>query len=141
MAVASNKAIRTAVEAGLCATAISDLVVAKSLQANTLFQIDDGLAKRSFYVLRHKERHVSKAETAVIGDHGCREMSRRPRLASLTPAACARSCPIDCRWSQRPRRHHVWRRAGRTVAGPSIVPTDQNHLKISLDCGRVEIYL
>jgi DNA-binding transcriptional LysR family regulator len=64
--LASNEAIRTAVESGLCATAISDLVVAKSLQANTLFQIDDELAKRSFYVLRHKERHVSKAETALL---------------------------------------------------------------------------
>jgi DNA-binding transcriptional LysR family regulator len=62
----SNEAIRTAVESGLCATALSNLVVEKSLKANTLFQIDDELAKRSFYVLRHKERHVSKAETALL---------------------------------------------------------------------------
>src|SRR5262249_41778498 len=64
--LASNEAIRTAVAAGVCATAISALVVAKSLQANTLFRIEDELAKRSFYVLRHKERHVSKAETALL---------------------------------------------------------------------------
>jgi len=60
------KAIRTAVESGLCAAALSDLVVEKSLRANTLYRIDEDLAKRSFYVLRHKERHVSKAETALL---------------------------------------------------------------------------
>jgi DNA-binding transcriptional LysR family regulator len=64
--LASNEAIRTAVESGLCATAISALVVEKSVHASTLFQIEDELAKRSFYVLRHKERHVSKAETALL---------------------------------------------------------------------------
>jgi DNA-binding transcriptional LysR family regulator len=64
--LASNEAIRTAVESGLCATALSDLVVEKSLKANTLVQIDNELAKRSFYVLRHKERHISKAETALL---------------------------------------------------------------------------
>ena len=64
--LASNEAIRTAVESGLCATALSDLVVEKSLRANTLVQIDNELAKRSFYVLRHKERHISKAETALL---------------------------------------------------------------------------
>jgi DNA-binding transcriptional LysR family regulator len=64
--LASNEAIRTAVESGLCATALSDLVVERSLKANTLFRIDEDLASRSFYVLRHKERHVSKAETALL---------------------------------------------------------------------------
>ncbi|HWX57452.1 LysR family transcriptional regulator [Bradyrhizobium sp.] len=64
--LASNEAIRTAVESGLCATALSDLVVEKSLKANTLFRIDEDLAKRSFYVLRHKERHASKAEAALL---------------------------------------------------------------------------
>jgi DNA-binding transcriptional LysR family regulator len=64
--LASNEAIRTAVESGLCATALSNLVIEKSLKARTLFQIDDELAKRSFYLLRHKERHVSKAETALL---------------------------------------------------------------------------
>jgi len=64
--LASNEAIRTAVESGLCATALSDLVVEKSLKANSLVQIDTELAKRSFYVLRHKERHISKAETALL---------------------------------------------------------------------------
>jgi DNA-binding transcriptional LysR family regulator len=64
--LASNEAIRTAVESGVCATAISNLVVEKSIAARTLFRIDDELAKRSFYVLRHKERHVSNAEAALL---------------------------------------------------------------------------
>ena len=64
--LASNEAIRTAVESGLCATAISDLVVDKSVAAKTLSRIDGELAKRAFYILRHKERHVSKAEAALL---------------------------------------------------------------------------
>ena len=64
--LASNEAIRTAVESGLCATAISNLVVESSVAAKTLFQVEGELARRSFYVLRHKERHVSKAEAALL---------------------------------------------------------------------------
>jgi DNA-binding transcriptional LysR family regulator len=68
--LASNEAIRTAIESGLCATAISDLVVEKSLAAKTLYRVQGELARRSFYVLRHKERHVSKAETALLDSIG-----------------------------------------------------------------------
>ena len=64
--LASNEAIRTAVESGVCATAISNLVVEKSIAAKTLFRVEGELAKRSFYVLRHKERHLSKAEAALM---------------------------------------------------------------------------
>jgi DNA-binding transcriptional LysR family regulator len=64
--LASNEAIRTAVESGLCATAISNLVVERSVAAKTLFKLEDELARRSFYALRHKERHVSKAEAALM---------------------------------------------------------------------------
>jgi len=64
--LASNEAIQNAVESGRCATAISDLVVAKSLAAKTLVQLEGEIAKRSFYLLRHKERHVSKAEAAFL---------------------------------------------------------------------------
>lgn len=65
--LASNEAIRTAIESGTCATAISNLVVEKSIAAKTLFPVEVELARRSFYVLRHKERHVSKAEAALLG--------------------------------------------------------------------------
>jgi DNA-binding transcriptional LysR family regulator len=68
--LASNEAIETAIESGLCATAISDLVVAKSLAAKTLVRLEGELAKRSFYILRHKERHVSKAEAALLTSIG-----------------------------------------------------------------------
>lgn len=64
--LASNEAIRSAIESGLCATAISDLVVDKSVTAKTLVRIEGELAKRAFYILRHKERHVSKAEAALL---------------------------------------------------------------------------
>jgi DNA-binding transcriptional LysR family regulator len=64
--LASNEAIRTAIESGVCATAVSDLVVDKSVAAKTLVRIDAELAKRAFYILRHKERHVSKAEAALL---------------------------------------------------------------------------
>jgi DNA-binding transcriptional LysR family regulator len=64
--LASNEAIRTAVEAGHCAAAISDLVVEKDVAANRLFKLDSELGKRSFYALRHKERHVSKVEAALM---------------------------------------------------------------------------
>lgn len=64
--LAANEAIRTAVETGRCATAISDLVVEKAIAAKRLFQLEGKLAKRSFYALRHKERHLSKAEAALM---------------------------------------------------------------------------
>jgi hypothetical protein len=41
--------------------------VEKSIAAKTLFRVEVELARRSFYVLRHKERHVSKAEAALLG--------------------------------------------------------------------------
>jgi DNA-binding transcriptional LysR family regulator len=62
----SNEAVRTAVECSECATAISDLVVAQSLAARTLHRVKIDLPKRSFFVLRHKERYASQAEKALL---------------------------------------------------------------------------
>jgi len=62
----SNEAVRTAVETGDGATAISDLVVTQSLAARTLHRVKFDLPRRSFYILRHKERHVSRIEQAVL---------------------------------------------------------------------------
>jgi DNA-binding transcriptional LysR family regulator len=62
----SNEAVRAAVESGDCATAISDLVVAQSLAARTLHRVKIDLPRRSFYVLRHKERYASHVEKALI---------------------------------------------------------------------------
>jgi DNA-binding transcriptional LysR family regulator len=62
----SNEAVRAALESGDCATAISDLVVAQSLAANTLHRVKIDLPRRSFYALRHKERYASHVERALI---------------------------------------------------------------------------
>ncbi len=62
----SNEAVRAALESGDCATAISDLVVAQSLAAKTLHRVKIDLPRRSFYLLRHKERYASHVEKALI---------------------------------------------------------------------------
>ena len=62
----SNEAVRTAVESSDCATAISDLVVTQSLTAKTLHRVRFDLPRRSFYILRHKERHASRIEQALL---------------------------------------------------------------------------
>jgi DNA-binding transcriptional LysR family regulator len=62
----SNEAVRTAVEFGDCATAISDLVVAQSLAAGTLHRVKIDLPKRSFSALRHKVRYASQSERALL---------------------------------------------------------------------------
>jgi DNA-binding transcriptional LysR family regulator len=62
----SNEAVRAAVESGTAATAISDLVVARSLAAKTLHSPKFDLARRPFFVVRHKERYASKAEKALL---------------------------------------------------------------------------
>jgi DNA-binding transcriptional LysR family regulator len=62
----SNEAVRAALESGDCATAISDLVVAQSLAAKTLHRVKIDLPRRSFYVLRHKQRYASHVEKALI---------------------------------------------------------------------------
>jgi DNA-binding transcriptional LysR family regulator len=62
----SNEAVRAAVEAGDSATAISDLVVAQSVAAKTLHRVKIDLPRRSFYVLRHRERYSSQAERALL---------------------------------------------------------------------------
>jgi DNA-binding transcriptional LysR family regulator len=62
----SNEAVRTAVETGDGATAISDLVVTQSLAAKTLYRVKFDLPRRSFYILRHKERHASRIEQALL---------------------------------------------------------------------------
>lgn len=62
----SNEAVRSAVEAGDAATAVSDLVAAPSVAAKTLHRVRFDLPRRSFYILRHRERHISRAEDALL---------------------------------------------------------------------------
>ena len=62
----SNEAVRSAVEAGEAATAVSDLVAAPSIAAKTLHRVRFDLPRRSFYILRHKARHISRAEDVLL---------------------------------------------------------------------------
>jgi DNA-binding transcriptional LysR family regulator len=62
----SNEAVRSAVEAGDGATAVSDLVAAPSIAAKTLHRVRFDLPRRSFYILHHRERHISRAEDALL---------------------------------------------------------------------------
>jgi DNA-binding transcriptional LysR family regulator len=62
----SNESIRSAVEAGTCATAISELVAAPSLAAKTLHHVNIELHRRPFFILRHRQKHISHANEAFI---------------------------------------------------------------------------
>lgn len=62
----SNEAVRGAVEAGLGATAISASVAAPSIEAGLLHHVPLRLPQRQFHVLRHAERHGSRAADALM---------------------------------------------------------------------------
>ncbi|HET6306026.1 MAG TPA: LysR substrate-binding domain-containing protein [Rhodopila sp.] len=64
--MASNEAVRSAVEAGMGATAISASVAAPSLEAGLLAQVEMKLPERDFCVLRHVERYASRAADALL---------------------------------------------------------------------------
>ena len=69
----ANEAVRAAVEAGMGATVISASVAAPSLESGLLCQVGLALPDRVFRVVRHRERHRSRAaETllALIGSSG-----------------------------------------------------------------------
>jgi DNA-binding transcriptional LysR family regulator len=61
----SNEAVRAAVESGMGATAISASVVASSIEAGLLHLVSYELPDREFRVIRHAERHASKAAEAL----------------------------------------------------------------------------
>ncbi len=60
----SNEAVRSAVELGGLATAMSELVVAAYLDAGQLVHVPFAIPERNFLLLRHKERHRTKASLA-----------------------------------------------------------------------------
>lgn len=62
----SNESVRSAVEAGMGATAISASVAAPSLEAGLLHRVEIALPERDFHVLRHRERHHSRAADALL---------------------------------------------------------------------------
>lgn len=62
----SNEAVRSAVEAGAGATALSRLVVQDAIAAGALAALDFPLPKRRFAALRHKERAPTQAALALL---------------------------------------------------------------------------
>jgi DNA-binding transcriptional LysR family regulator len=64
LSLPSNEAVRSAVMAGPFATAISELVVASHVQAGLLVRAALVLPARGFSMLRHPERHRSRAALA-----------------------------------------------------------------------------
>ncbi|UDL92993.1 LysR family transcriptional regulator [Lichenihabitans sp. PAMC28606] len=62
----SNEAVRTAIETGPEASVLSRLVAALALRAGTLAEVRFALPRRHFTMLRHKERSITAAETALM---------------------------------------------------------------------------
>ena len=66
MELPSNEAARAAVEAGMAATVISASVAAPSLEAGLLCHVPLELPERSFRLVRHRERSLSRSATALL---------------------------------------------------------------------------
>jgi DNA-binding transcriptional LysR family regulator len=66
MELPTNEAVRSAVEAGMGATAISASVAAAGLEAGLLRQIRAPLPERAFYAIRHAERYRSAAGIELL---------------------------------------------------------------------------
>jgi DNA-binding transcriptional LysR family regulator len=64
LSLPSNEAVRSAVLSGNVLTAVSEYVVADDLAAGRLAPVAFDLPERAFRLLRHKERHRSKAGLA-----------------------------------------------------------------------------
>ena len=62
----SNESVRAAIEAGMGATAISASAAAPSIEAGLLHAVDLRLPERDFRVVRHKQRHHSRAADALL---------------------------------------------------------------------------
>ena len=61
-----NEAVREAVESGAGATIISRHVVASAIAAGTLVEIPLELPQREFALVRHRERHATLAQKALV---------------------------------------------------------------------------
>ncbi|CAA2142115.1 LysR substrate-binding domain-containing protein [Hyphomicrobium sp. ghe19] len=82
----SNEAVCAAVEAGVGAAALSNLVVESALLAGRLVSPDFPLPRRSFHVLQHKQRYVSQAELALLELVGAGTAPVRRREKEAPPA-------------------------------------------------------
>ncbi len=75
----SNEAVRSAVEAGMGATAISTSVASPSLEAGLLHHVQLNLPERDFLVLRHAERYRTRAADALLEILSARAARTRKR--------------------------------------------------------------
>jgi DNA-binding transcriptional LysR family regulator len=73
----SNEAVRAAVEDAAGAAVLSKLVVASSIEAGSLIDLNFVLPKRQFFALRHKERSTTQVERELF-----RLIDTPPRSAS-----------------------------------------------------------
>ena len=82
----SNEAVRAAVEDGAGAAVLSKLVVAASIEADSLVALNFVLPKRQFFALHHKDRSITPAENEFFKliDAQAQPTSRRP-AASVRP--------------------------------------------------------
>ena len=62
----SNEAVREAIEAGAGATIISRHVVASAIAAGRLIEIPIELPQREYALVRHRERHATLAQEALV---------------------------------------------------------------------------
>lgn len=62
----SNEAVREAIEAGAGATIISRHVVASAIAAGSLTEIPIELPQREYALVRHRDRHATSAQQALI---------------------------------------------------------------------------
>lgn len=62
----TNEAVRTAVEVGAGVTVLSKLVATNALKARNLIAVDYPIPRRQFFMLRHKEHHVTAAEREFV---------------------------------------------------------------------------
>lgn len=62
----SNEAVREAIEAGAGATVISRHVVASAIAAGALSEIPIPLPEREYAMLRHRDRHTTQTQQALI---------------------------------------------------------------------------
>jgi DNA-binding transcriptional LysR family regulator len=82
----SNEAVREAVEAGSCATIISQHVVASALAAGRLKAMPIDLPPRSFILVRHADRHASAATNSLIG-----HLTEQPWPKTAMPSESAKA--------------------------------------------------
>lgn len=85
--LSSNEAVRTAVIAGAGATAMSRFVTEAAVAAGRLVQMPLSFPKRRFLAIRHKERHLTRAQAEFLDLIGQDAPNGKKRVARKSPPA------------------------------------------------------